>query len=100
MQVNANGISINYQIDGAEGAPWLTFGNSLMTDLTMWDDQVAALKGSYRILRYDQRGHGGTQVTEGKYTFDTLAADVVALMDALSIPRAHFVGISMGGMTA
>ena len=100
MQVKANGISINYQIDGAEGAPWLIFSNSLMTSLAMWDDQVAALKGNYRILRYDQRGHGGTQVTDGKYSFDTLTADVVALMDALTIPLAHFVGISMGGMTA
>lgn len=100
MQVNANGISINYQIDGREGAPWLIFSNSLMTDLAMWDDQVAALKDNFRILRYDQRGHGGTQAPDGKYTFDMLTADVVALMDALAIKRAHFAGISMGGMTA
>jgi 3-oxoadipate enol-lactonase len=100
MQVNANGISINYQIDGREGAPWLIFSNSLMTDLSMWDDQVAALKNDYRILRYDQRGHGGTQVLDGKYTFDMLTADAIGLMDALSIKRAHFAGISMGGMTA
>ena len=100
MQINANGISINYQIDGPEGAPWLIFSNSLMTDLSMWDDQVGALKGSYRILRYDQRGHGGTQAPDGKYTFDMLTADVIALMDALAIKRAHFCGISMGGMTA
>ncbi len=62
MQTNANGISINYQIDGREGAPWLIFSNSLITNLSMWDDQVAGLKDDYRILRYDQRGHGGTQV--------------------------------------
>ena len=36
-----------------------------MTDLSMWDDQVAELKSTYRILRYDQRGHGGTQATDG-----------------------------------
>ena len=100
MQINANGISINYQIDGREGAPWLIFSNSLMTNLAMWDDQVTELKGDYHILRYDQRGHGGTQAPEGKYTFDMLTADVVALMDALAIKRAHFAGLSMGGMTA
>jgi 3-oxoadipate enol-lactonase len=100
MKINANGISINYQLDGREGAPWLIFSNSLMTNLSMWDEQVAALKDDFRILRYDQRGHGGTQATEGAYTFDTLAADVIALMDAIGIQRAHFVGISMGGMTA
>src|SRR5215510_12444740 len=100
MQTNANGISINYQVDGREGAPWLIFSNSLITNLTMWDDQVAALKDNYRILRYDQRGHGSTQALDGKYTFDMLTADVVGLMDALSIKRAHFCGLSMGGMTA
>jgi len=99
MQVKANGISINCQIEGAQGAPWLIFSNSLITNLTMWDEQVAALKGTYRILCYDQRGHGDTQVTDGKYSFDMLTADVIALMDALSIPRAHFAGISMGGVT-
>src|SRR5512140_1253949 len=100
MRIDANGISFNYRIDGAEGAPWLVFSNSLMTDLSMWDEQVAALGRSFRVLRYDQRGHGGTQATEGPYTFDLLAADVVALLDALSVARAHFAGISMGGMTA
>lgn len=100
MRINANGISINYQIDGPEGAPWLVFSNSLVTNLSMWDDQVADLKSSFRILRYDQRGHGGTQVTDGKYSFDMLTADAIGLLDALSITRTHFAGISMGGMTA
>src|SRR5262249_32416494 len=100
MKINANGISFNYQIDGREGAPWLIFSNSLMTSLAMWDDQAAALKDNYRILRYDQRGHGETEATDGKYTFDTLTADAIALMDALSVKRANFAGISMGGMTA
>src|SRR5947209_4940347 len=100
MRIHANGISINYQIDGPEGAPWLILSNSLLTSLAMWDDQTAELSKSFRVLRYDQRGHGGTQVTDGKYDFDMLTADVIALMDALSIPRAHFAGISMGGMTA
>ena len=66
----------------------------------MWDDQAAALKDSYRVLRYDQRGHGGTQAPDGPYSFDILVADVIGLMDALSIKRANFVGLSMGGMTA
>jgi 3-oxoadipate enol-lactonase len=100
MRINANGINFNTQIDGPEGAPWLVLSNSLLTNLSMWDDQVAELKSSFRILRYDQRGHGGTQATEGSYSFDLLVADVVALLDALSIKRAHFAGLSMGGVTA
>ena len=100
MQVSANGISFNVAIDGPEGAPWLVLSNSLMTNLSMWDDQVAELKQSYRILRYDQRGHGGTQATAGSYGFDLLVADIIALLDMLGIKRAHFCGLSMGGMTA
>src|ERR1700719_981653 len=100
MRISANGINFNTRIDGPEGAPWLILSNSLMTNLSMWDEQVTALKDRYRILRYDQRGHGGTDAPAGPYNFDLLAADVIALMDALAIKRAHFAGISMGGMTA
>jgi len=100
MRVNANGIAVNYQIDGAEGAPWLVLSNSLATNLSMWDEQAAELKKSFRVLRYDQRGHGGTDAPAGRYTFDLLIADAIALFDALSIRRAHFGGLSMGGATA
>jgi 3-oxoadipate enol-lactonase len=100
MQSTVNGISINFEIEGPDNAPWLILSNSLLTNLSMWDDQVAALKSSYRILRYDQRGHGGTQATKGAYSFDLLVGDIIALLDMLDIRRAHFCGLSMGGMTA
>ncbi len=100
MKIKANGININYQIDGADGAPWLVFSNSLATSLAMWDDQTAALKDSFRVLRYDQRGHGGTDAPAGRYPFDTLLDDALALLDALGIQKAHFAGLSMGGATA
>src|SRR6185295_13394461 len=54
----------------------------------------------FQSLRYDQRGHGGTDAPTGAYAFDTLVNDVIALLDAFEIERAHFVGLSMGGMTA
>ena len=72
MKVKANGINFNCKIEGKRGAPWLVFSNSLMTDLSMWDDQAAALGDKFQILRYDQRGHGGTDAPEGKYSFDVL----------------------------
>ena len=100
MKVEANGISINYQIDGPEHAPWLVFSNSLATSLSMWDEQAAALKDRFRVLRYDQRGHGGTDAPAGRYAFDTLLDDALALMDALGIAKANFSGLSMGGATA
>jgi 3-oxoadipate enol-lactonase len=100
MKAKANGIAINYQIDGPEGAPWLVFSNSLATSIAMWDEQAAALKDKFRVLRYDQRGHGDTDAPTGRYAFDTLLADAVGLLDALSIKKAHFAGLSMGGATA
>ena len=100
MKTKANGITINYQVDGPEGAPWLILSNSLATNLHMWDPQAADLSKSYRVLRYDQRGHGETDAPAGRYNFETLIADAVGLMDALGIKRAHFGGLSMGGATA
>jgi len=100
MKIKANGITINYQIDGSDSAPCVVFSNSLATTIAMWDEQAAALKNSYRVLRYDQRGHGGTDAPAGRYAFDTLLADAIALLDALSIKKAHFAGLSMGGATA
>jgi 3-oxoadipate enol-lactonase len=100
MKVKANGIAINYQVDGPERAPWLVFSNSLATSLAMWDEQAAALKDRFRVLRYDQRGHGETEAPAGRYAFDTLLDDALALMDALGIAKATFAGLSMGGATA
>jgi 3-oxoadipate enol-lactonase len=100
MKTKANGININHQVDGPEGASWLIFSNSLATNLTMWDEQARELKKTYRVLRYDQRGHGGSDAPAGRYTFEVLMADVLALMDALGIKKAHFAGLSMGGATA
>ena len=64
----------------------------------MWEPQRAALEQSFQVLRYDTRGHGQTSVTPGPYTIDQLGGDVVRLLDALKIERAHFCGISMGGL--
>ena len=100
MKVKANGIAINYRIDGPERAPWLIFSNSLATSLAMWDEQAAALADSFRVLRYDQRGHGSSDAPAGRYPFDTLLDDALALMDVLGINKAHFAGLSMGGATA
>jgi len=99
-KIKANGISINYQVDGPDGAPWLVLSNSLATNLSMWDEQTRELGRALRVLRYDQRGHGATEAPAGRYPFDLLIADALALMDALAIRKAHFAGLSMGGATA
>lgn len=98
--VLANGIRFRCRIDGLEDGPWLVFINSLMTDLTLWDQQVAAFSNRFRILRYDHRGHGGTAVPSADCSFDELVDDAIALFDEIGIDRAVLVGISMGGVTA
>ena len=92
MKVPANGLTFNVEIDGPEGAPWLVFSNSLCTNLHMWDAQAEYFKSRFRVLRYDQRGHGETDAPAGRYTFDLLVSDVIALFDTLGVDRAHFAG--------
>ncbi len=96
----ANGIEVNYSLEGSAAKPVIMFSNSLLTNYHMWDWQIPAFADRYRILRYDTRGHGNTQATSGIYTMDLLVTDVVALLDKLGIDKVHFVGLSMGGMIA
>ncbi|WP_018236986.1 3-oxoadipate enol-lactonase [Ensifer sp. BR816] len=93
---------LHYRIDGgadAAGKPWLVLCNSLGTDLRMWDAQVPALSRQYRVLRYDRRGHGLSSAPPPPYALSDLGHDVIALLDALEIERAHFCGLSIGGLT-
>jgi 3-oxoadipate enol-lactonase len=98
MKITANGISVNYTLDGPASAPVATLSHSLATDLSMWDPQMKALTARYRVLRYDTRGHGGTEAPAAAYTLDQLADDARALLQALGIPKTHWIGLSMGGM--
>ncbi|RJR42694.1 MAG: 3-oxoadipate enol-lactonase [Desulfobacteraceae bacterium] len=100
MHAAANGIRIHYELDGDPSAPVITLSHSLATDLSMWEHQMETLLRSYRVLRYDTRGHGGTEAPEGHYSLQTLADDVRALLHELGIGKTHFMGISMGGMIA
>ncbi|MBU3032184.1 3-oxoadipate enol-lactonase [Paracoccus marinaquae] len=96
---------LHYRIDGPAGdgpagaAPWLTFCNSLGTDMHMWDAQIDALASEFRILRYDSRGHGRSSAPRPPYSLAELGGDVIALLDALAIGRTHFCGLSIGGLT-
>jgi 3-oxoadipate enol-lactonase len=93
-----NGARFHYRLDGAAGAPVVLLSNSLGTNFAMWDAQTPALAGKFRVLRYDSRGHGLSDVTQGPYTITRLAQDVVDLLDALQIPIAHYCGLSVGGL--
>ncbi len=98
MLIKANGIQTNYVLSGKKDGPVVMMSHSLGSSVVMWEPQMAALEPQFRVLRYDTRGHGGTEVTPGGYTLDLLAKDATSLMDALGIKDVHWVGLSMGGM--
>lgn len=96
MKTSANGMDINYTIEG-EG-PWLALSHSLACNLHMWDEEAKRLSKRYKVLRYDTRGHGASSAPAGAYTLDLLADDLHGLLAALGVQSTHFVGLSMGGM--
>ncbi|MDQ7907293.1 3-oxoadipate enol-lactonase [Phytohabitans sp. ZYX-F-186] len=85
-------------VDGPAGAPVLVLANSLGTTVDMWEPQVPALAERYRVVRFDTRGHGRSAVPHGPYTIGDLGGDVLALLDELGVARAHYCGLSLGGM--
>ena len=95
---NINGTEINYRWDGDERSPVLVLSNSLTTDLRLWDEQIPAFTKHFRVLRYDNRGHGRSSSPSGEYTLDDIAGDALSLMDYLGVSKACLCGISLGGM--
>ena len=94
-----DGCTLAWALSGAEDAPGLILSNSLGTDLSMWDAQLAAFETHFRVLRYDTRGHGRSGVPAGAYGLDRLGRDVIELADGLGLATFSFCGLSLGGMT-
>ncbi|MDJ0387696.1 alpha/beta fold hydrolase [Roseomonas sp. E05] len=99
MQVETNGTALHAVVEGVEKGPWVVLAHGIATDLHLWDGVARVLAPHYRILRYDTRGHGRSEAPPGPYDLDMLGRDAIGLMTALDIARAHFVGLSLGGMT-
>jgi 3-oxoadipate enol-lactonase len=93
-----DGCRIAYRLDGPTEKPVLVLSNSIGTTWEMWDKQVPELSRYFRVLRYDLRGHGASDVPAGSYSIGRLGRDVIELLDALHIERVHFCGLSLGGM--
>jgi 3-oxoadipate enol-lactonase len=93
-----DGCHIHHRFDGPVGAPVVMLSHSLGANMAMWDPQMEVLTSRYRVLRYDLRGHGSSDVPIGAYSLDRLGRDVIELLDSLSIERVHFCGLSLGGM--
>jgi 3-oxoadipate enol-lactonase len=92
-------VKLFYTMEGDESKPVLVLSNSLGTSMDMWGPQLERFAKHFRVLRYDTRGHGRSEVVPGPYTIAQLGDDVIALLDHLNIERAHFCGLSMGGIT-
>ncbi len=88
----------HHVIDGPPDGPTLLLGGSLGSSVEMWLPQVPRLSQRLRVVRFDLRGHGGSPVPPGPYTVDELGRDVIALLDHLGVARAHYAGLSLGGM--
>lgn len=98
MIANVGGIRLKYTLDGPSSAPVMTLSHALATNLAMWNPQMEMLTSRFRVLRYDTRGLGGSDVPEGPYTLEQMAEDLAGLLELLGIEKTHFMGISMGGM--
>lgn len=99
MLVNIDGRNLRYDILGDEAAPVVCLTHCLSFDSGVWAEQVPPLLAAgWRVLRLDMRGHGGSDAGPEACTMSMLAQDVVGVLDALEIPKVHFVGVSIGGM--
>lgn len=98
--VTVNGQRLHVRLDGSGNAPWLVFSNSLACDLSQWDAQVAAFGSRFSFLRYDQRGHGGSDAPSGPFAMDDLVDDLLVVLERFSVERAVLMGVSMGATTA
>lgn len=99
-QIKLPNISLHYKLEGPEDGQPVVFANSLNTRLELWDALLSYLPDGLRILRYDMRGHGQSDVPKPPYSMGALVGDAEGLMDALGIKDAIFVGLSIGGLVA
>ena len=98
-EVRSGEATISYDVDGDPEATVLLLINSIGSTRDMWARQMPALTTSYRVIRYDARGHGASSAPRGPYTLDQLGTDALAILDAVGASSAHVCGISLGGMT-
>lgn len=98
--VRSADATISYEVEGDSQAPALLLINSIGSTREMWARQMAAFTRSYRVIRYDARGHGVSSVPRGPYTLDQLGRDALAILDDVEVSDAHVCGLSLGGITA
>lgn len=98
--IESDGVRLNYAVSGTPNGALLVLANPLGSDMHMWDKVVPALECQYRVLRYDMRGHGKSEVTAEPFALEDLGRDVLRLMDAIDAKQASMCGLSLGGQVA
>lgn len=98
MMAMSDGCSLHYRFDGEEGRPVVMLSNSLGSTLEMWDPQIASLTERFRVLRYDNRGHGASEVSDTPYTVTRIGRDAQEMIEQLNLGEINFCGLSLGGM--
>ena len=93
-------MHLYYELSGAPDGPVLALANSLGSNLHMWDKALPSLERATRVLRFDTRGHGRSNVPSGPYSMEQLGNDLLFLLDYLRIRRVDLCGISLGGLVA
>jgi 3-oxoadipate enol-lactonase len=95
-------VHVSYTVEGRmdADAPVVVFAHSIGTTRDLWLPQLPAFAKHFKVVRYDARGHGISAIYSGEYTLDMLGHDALDLLDALDVDRVHFVGLSLGGLTA
>ncbi len=96
----ADGISLAVEAAADNGKPPLVLSNSIGANLGMWDEFVVHGADRFRIIRYDTRGHGKSQIKDEPISIETLGRDILRIMDALQVQKATLCGLSLGGLTA
>lgn len=80
--------------------PVVMLSHALGCDLGMWDEVAALLRVKHTVVRYDHRGHGASAGADHPFSIEDLSRDAASLIEHLGLGAVHFVGVSMGGMTA
>jgi len=100
LRVQGPACELAVHLRGDPAGEPVVMTHSILCSSMMWADQAAALaERGWRVILVDARGHGASGVPSGPATMDDLADDTVAVLDALGIARAHYVGLSLGGMS-
>ncbi len=99
-RITVNNITVSYNDAGTDGAPAIIFIHGFPFNKSMWKSQIETLRMDYRVITYDVRGHGNSDMGDKDFSIELFGQDLILLMDALKIEKAMLCGLSMGGYIA